>query len=305
MPSILHIIQTLSGGGAAREMLNISRYSTGSSEYSHQIATLMQSSEHGLALAADAGVSVLDAPAPEQLREAIGDADIVQLEWWNCPELTAFLTSRIPASRFVIRYHVAGHRAPQNIIPEYLRLADFNIIAFDGAPALQSCDKSDRRLRKILHNAAQLDRLQGYRNALIRAGHPVNEELIPVPPLNSNSSGIEFGFQATATLLDEHPEVTAIFAASTDLAEGAGSACHRKGLRIPEDISLLGCDDSQHAEYFCPPLTVIDIPNDRLGHTAAAWIHQRLQNESPDRPPVEPWMQGSLIVRETTAPPPA
>ncbi len=153
MPSILHIIQTLSGGGAAREMLNISRYSTGSSEYSHQISTLMQSSEHGLALAADAGVSVLDAPAPEQLREAIGDADIVQLEWWNCPELTAFLTSRIPASRFVIRYHVAGHRAPQNIIPEYLRLADFNIIAFDGAPALQSCDKSDRRLRKILHGA--------------------------------------------------------------------------------------------------------------------------------------------------------
>jgi len=160
-------------------------------------------------------------------------------------------------------------------------------------------------LHSALHNAAQLDRLQGYRNALIRAGHPVNEELIPVPPLNSNSSGIEFGFQATATLLDEHPEVTAIFAASTDLAEGAGSACHRKGLRIPEDISLLGCDDSQHAEYFCPPLTVIDIPNDRLGHTAAAWIHQRLQNESPDRPPVEPWMQGSLIVRETTAPPPA
>ena len=158
-------------------------------------------------------------------------------------------------------------------------------------------------LHSAPHNAAQRDRLQGYRNALARAGHPVNEALIPVPPLNSSSSGIEFGFQTTAALLEEHPHVTAIFAASTDLAEGARSACYKKGLRIPDDISLLGCDNSQHAEYFSPPLTVIDIPNDRLGHTAAAWVHQRLRGEGPTRPPVEPWMQGSLIVRETTAPP--
>lgn len=158
-------------------------------------------------------------------------------------------------------------------------------------------------LHSAPHNPAQLDRLQGYRNALNSAGHPVNEQLSPIPPVNSTSSGIEIGFQATTTLLNDHPEITAIFAASTDLAEGARSACHRKGIRIPEDISLLGCDNSQHAEYFCPPLTVIDIPNDRLGYTAANWIHQKLQGKGSNLPPVEPWMQGSLIVRETTAPP--
>ena len=133
-------------------------------------------------------------------------------------------------------------------------------------------------LHSAPHNPAQLDRLQGYRNALGNAGHPINEKLISIPPLNSGSSGIEFGFQATTALLNKHPEITALFAASTDLAEGARSACHRKGVRIPEDVSLIGCDNSQHAEYFCPPLTVIDIPNDRLGYTAATWIHQMLQN---------------------------
>jgi LacI family transcriptional regulator len=158
-------------------------------------------------------------------------------------------------------------------------------------------------LHSAPHNKAQLDRLQGYRNALTRNGQPINEQLIPIPPLNSGSSGIEFGFKATTTLLKENPEVTAIFASDTDLAEGARSACHRKGIRIPEDISLLGCDNSQHAEYFCPPLSVIDIPNDRLGYAAATWVHQRLQKQGSEHPPVEPWMQGSLIIRETTAPP--
>lgn len=158
-------------------------------------------------------------------------------------------------------------------------------------------------LHSAPHNPAQLDRLQGYRNALANADLSINEKLIPIPPMNSSSSGIEFGFLTTTALLNDHPETTAIFAASTDLAEGARSACHRMGVRIPEDISLIGCDNSQHAEYFCPPLTVIDIPNDRLGHTAATWIHQRLQKQGSEQPPVEPWMQGSLIVRETTAPP--
>jgi DNA-binding LacI/PurR family transcriptional regulator len=159
-------------------------------------------------------------------------------------------------------------------------------------------------LHSAPHNPAQLDRLQGYRNALDKADLALNDKLIPIPPLNPSTSGIEFGFQVTTALLNENPDVTAIFAASTDLAEGARSACHRKGLRIPQDISLLGCDNSQHAEHFCPPLTVIDIPNDRLGYTAATWIHQKLQGQGSDHPPVEPWMQGSLIVRDSTAPPP-
>ena len=60
-------------------------------------------------------------------------------------------------------------------------------------------------LHSAPHNPAQLDRLQGYRNALTRGGLPINEDLIPIPPLNSGSSGIEFGFQTTTALLNEQP----------------------------------------------------------------------------------------------------
>jgi len=160
-------------------------------------------------------------------------------------------------------------------------------------------------LHSAPHNPAQQDRLKGYRNALAKAKLPINEDFIPEVAPTFSVTGIEHGFQATTQLLTKHPEITALFAASTDLSIGARSAFYRKGLRIPNDISLLGCDNSQETEYFCPPLTVLDIPNARIGRSAAAWIHRKLQGEGTDHPPTEPWMQGSLIIRETTAPPQA
>ena len=158
-------------------------------------------------------------------------------------------------------------------------------------------------LHSAPHNPVQQNRRKGYRNALVKAGIPINEAYIPELPRTLTTTGIEYGFQTTSKLLAEQPEITAIFTASIDLSIGVRSACHRTGLRIPNDISLLGCDNSQEAEYFCPPLTVIDTPNDRLGKAAAAWIHRKLQGEGAAHPPTEPWMQGSLIIRESTAPP--
>lgn len=151
------------------------------------------------------------------------------------------------------------------------------------------------------HNPAQTNRFKGYRNALAKAGLTVNADYAPEIPETPSLTGIEYGYQATAELLSAHPEVTAIFAASTELCIGVRSACHRKGIRIPDDLSLLGCDNSVQAEYFCPSLTVIDIPNKQIGEAAAAWIHQRLKGKGSLRPPAEPWMHGNLIIRESTA----
>lgn len=157
-------------------------------------------------------------------------------------------------------------------------------------------------LHSAPNNPAQLDRLQGYRNAHTRSGHPINEDLIPSPKPYRSISGLEMGYQATTKLLQTHPEVTAIFAASSELADGMHLACSRKGLRIPEDISLLVCDNPPRSEYSCPPLSVVDIANDRFGAAAAAWVHQQLQGQKT-HVPSEPWMKANLIIRESTAPP--
>ena len=152
------------------------------------------------------------------------------------------------------------------------------------------------------NNPGQLDRLQGYRNAHTRSGHPINEALIPSPKPYQSSSGLEMGYQTTTKLLQTNPEVTAIFTASSELADGVLLACNRKGLRIPEDISLLVCDNPPRSEYSCPPLSVVDIANDRFGAAAAAWVHQQLQGQQT-HVPSEPWMKANLILRESTAPP--
>jgi LacI family transcriptional regulator len=149
------------------------------------------------------------------------------------------------------------------------------------------------------HSEAYSDRLAGYQDAMCAAGLPLHPYEMPIPTTEAN--GMEFGFRTTEQLLNEYPETTAIFAVSNDLIEGAHAAIDRRGLKVPDDISLLGCDDSPHAEFWRPPLTVIDIPNQRLGYTAASWVHQQIKGAAAPQPPKDPWMQGHLIVRGTTA----
>jgi DNA-binding LacI/PurR family transcriptional regulator len=158
-------------------------------------------------------------------------------------------------------------------------------------------------LYSAAHNPAQFDRRQGYQNALNRAGLPIHKHLCPAPPLNSKITALEFGLRATSKLLNQNPETTAIFSANSELAEGAHLACTRKGLRIPEDLSLLACDNPPRAEYTSPPLTVVDIANDRFGAAAADWLQQQIRDPDHAVRPEEPWMKANLILRESTAPP--
>ena len=149
------------------------------------------------------------------------------------------------------------------------------------------------------HSEAYFDRYEGYKDAMRAAGLPIHPYDMPIPTTEAN--GMDFGFRTTEQLLNEYPETTAIFAVSNDLIEGAHLAIHKKGLSVPKDVSLLGCDDSPHAEFWRPPLTVIDIPNQRLGYTAASWVHQQIKGTAAPQPPKDPWMEGHLIIRGTTA----
>tara|TARA_B110000093_G_scaffold106228_1_gene114287 strand:- start:18776 stop:19816 length:1041 start_codon:yes stop_codon:yes gene_type:complete len=172
--------------------------------------------------------------------------------------------------------------------------------------AVEYLHQLGHRMIAYLHsspnNSGQQDRLKGYRNALTRSGLPIKEEHIPSPTPYESFSGLEMGFHAATKLLETNPEVTAIFAASSELADGMHLACNRKGLSIPKDISLLVCDNPARSEYSCPPLSVVDIANDRFGAAAAAWVHQKLQGQKT-HVPSEPWMKANLIIRESTAPP--
>ncbi len=136
-----------------------------------------------------------------------------------------------------------------------------------------------------------IERLRGYRAAIEAAGI-VYDSSIVVPGLFHEESGLV----AVGRLLDSGTRFTAIVAANDQMAQGACLGLHRRGLRVPKDISIVGFDDLATSRYSVPPLTTVHQPAYELGQLAAASMLQMLRGETPDAELPAP----RLIVREST-----
>jgi LacI family transcriptional regulator len=79
---------------------------------------------------------------------------------------------------------------------------------------------------------------------------------------------VEGGYRAAQRLLDRAPGVTAIYAQNDAMAMGVLSGLHDRGLRVPEDCSVVGCDNLPLAARTIPPLTTVDVPFYRTGELA-------------------------------------
>lgn len=141
------------------------------------------------------------------------------------------------------------------------------------------------------------DRLQPFKESLLAAGRPVEEALIA-----SCGPTIEDGYQATFRLLKLPERPTAIVAVNDLLAMGAMRAISDAGLRVPQDISLLGYDDITMAKYLVPRLTTVSKDVISLGRTAVNLLLTRIQE--PDRPRQTEQRPAQLIIRESTGPAP-
>jgi len=142
-------------------------------------------------------------------------------------------------------------------------------------------------------------RWQGFRSSCEAAGHPVAE---------NHAVHMTFRYQAGVTggtaLLDSPDPPTAVFAGSDEIAVGLIEACRRRGVRVPEDLSVVGFDDTQLAEFCSPPLTVVRQPLREMGRVAVRTALQLAAGASVDSHHVE--LATSLVVRaSTTAPRPA
>lgn len=139
------------------------------------------------------------------------------------------------------------------------------------------------------------DRLAGYRKGLSDAGLQEDQRLI----LQGDWSA-ESGKSTVKKLLDYQVSFSAIFAQNDRMALGAMRALRDKGLRIPEDVSVIGYDDLPLTAYFDPPLTTIRQPIEKFGQIGA-----QLLIETINKPGIEPKvvrLDPQLVVRETCAP---
>lgn len=134
------------------------------------------------------------------------------------------------------------------------------------------------------------DRLTGYRQALKERGRTYRSEL--VAEADFSEAG---GYTAMRSLLPNKPD--AVFVASDTMAEGALRALHEAGLRVPQDIAVVGYDDMPNAARLSPPLTTIRQPTQRMGALAVNALIDIIQNPSaPKRHIVLPV---ELVIRES------
>lgn len=139
-------------------------------------------------------------------------------------------------------------------------------------------------------------RLDGYRAAMDAAGVPVDPQLVRVSTLY-----VEGGLRDAPALLGLDDPPTAIFATNDLQALGVYEAARRAGLRIPEDLSVVGFDDLSFTQWSGPPMTTVRQPLFQMGATAAGMVIDLAAGEQPEQNRLE--LATTLVIRESTAPP--
>jgi LacI family transcriptional regulator len=154
-------------------------------------------------------------------------------------------------------------------------------IAYLGGPATAVCNQA---------------RMQGYRGAMETGGAPV-----PDAYLRTGRFSYEHGIAGGAALLDLPEPPTAVFAGSDETALGVIEAARTRGLRIPEELSVVGFDDTPVARLAAPPLTTVRQPLREMGAVAVRTALRLAAGERAYSHHVE--LATELVVRQSTAPP--
>jgi LacI family transcriptional regulator len=167
-----------------------------------------------------------------------------------------------PAARAGGRHHSlrVDNRLGARLAVEHLLTLGHRSIAFVGGPA---------------GNSDAAERLLGYRHALAAARVP-QERRVEL----DGDFGEESGVRAGAVLAAMEPRPTAVFAANDAMAIGCLGALRERGLRVPEDVSLVGFDDIPIARYLTPALTTVQVPITELGRRALACVLRGLEQGS-------------------------
>jgi LacI family transcriptional regulator len=141
------------------------------------------------------------------------------------------------------------------------------------------------------------DRRRGYHAALASAG------ILPDPAFEVESiPEIDPGRVAAEQLLNLPDPPTAIFAFNDNIAIGAIQAARARGLRVPDDLSVVGFDDVELATIVSPALTTVRQPLAEMGRTAVSLLNRLLERQRFETLHVE--LATRLVVRDSTAPPP-
>ncbi|MCO7070303.1 substrate-binding domain-containing protein [Vibrio cholerae] len=194
------------------------------------------------------------------------------------------------------------------------RYPDIPIVVMDWGPILFASDKiQDNSLQggymaakhliecghkeigcitgPLIRHQAQM-RYEGYKRALAEAGIAINPDWIV-----ESDFECEGGYQAFEKLYQRGKLPSALFVSNDMMAMGVIQAASKRGLRVPDDLSLIGYDDVHIAKFMTPALTTIHQPKYRLGKAAVDTLLYRLEN--PDTTAQVVQLEPTLVVRSS------
>ena len=161
----------------------------------------------------------------------------------------------------------------------------------------------DQGCKNIAHirgreNSTGIKRFEGYRRALKSAGLPYSEALV-VSRTNVDINSERMGAEAMRLLLKQRPLLDGVFAHNDPLAIGAMEAIFEAGLRVPEDIAVIGCANLHYDHLLRVPLSSVDQNSQGIGERCAEILLGIL--ESKKRPPLRSIiLEPSLVVRASS-----
>ena len=191
------------------------------------------------------------------------------------------------------------------VVVDPLRIADTKCITIGATNFTGGITAAEHLLslghRRIAHAGGphSVDcshaRLAGYSSALRQAGIELDESLI-------THSGFSYdaGRRAAHDLLDRSDRPTAIFAANDEIALGIMEEARRRSIRIPQDLSVVGFDDTFLSSRSVPPLTTVAQPLLEMGRVAIRSLAQMINNDVVSTRHIE--LATRLVVRDSTAP---
>ncbi|MEW6285441.1 MAG: LacI family DNA-binding transcriptional regulator [Chloroflexota bacterium] len=205
-----------------------------------------------------------------------------------------------PTQQFSARLSTFKSDIPFVIIDRAVNAAQADMVLLDNVAAgyeltAHLIQNGYTKLAGLFGNASTTgrDRNKGFRKALEDFQlKPLTEQFIP--------PRIQQGYETTLMLFDQPNRPDAIFTSNSLLTAGAFQAIRDRRLKVPDDVALVGFDETTWGALVDPPITLIAQPTEEIGRTATELLFQRI--EEPSRSPRTVILKGKLIARGSSAP---
>ena len=194
-------------------------------------------------------------------------------------------------------------KTPFVFINKYLGTKKVNTVSVDNQDAVHTAmeylvSQGHRRIGLINGGMLSVDgveRFEAYKDALNRLGLLYDDAIIGYGNFSDENA-----YHETKRILNSPKNPTAFFCSSDLMATGAIRAIQEKGLKVPEDISIVGFDDWEPARYFRPSLTTMKPPLTDIGHHAINMLIRMIEGSHKTIEEIS--LKAGLIIRDSSGP---